>query len=110
MEPWYAAKCIFKHNDLETDDESAAVFEERIILVKADDEDSAMNLAEKEAEEYASGLKDTEYTGYIMLFHIFGDDIGHLSEIFSEMRESRKNTEEYLDHFYDTGKERTRNT
>ena len=108
MEPWYAAKCIFKHNDLKTDGENAAIYEERIILVKADNEDSAIDQAEKEAGEYANGLNDTEYTGYITIFHLYGSDIEHLSEIFSEMRESTKDTEEYLDHFYDTGKERVR--
>ncbi|MHC4269385.1 MAG: DUF4288 domain-containing protein [Planctomycetota bacterium] len=109
MEHLYAAKCIFKHNDLDTEEENAVVYEERIILVKADNEDSAVSQAEKEAREYAKGLGDTEYVDYTMVFHIFDENIILITELFSEMRESAMSPDEYIDHFYDTGKERARN-
>jgi len=108
MEPWYAAKCIFKHNDLATEDHDAVVYEERIILVKADDEDSAIIKAEVEAQEYIKDLGETEFIGYTNIYNIFEESLEDLSEVFSEMRESNKMANEYLDHFYDTGKERAR--
>ena len=65
-EPWYAAKCIFRHNDLQAEAENAFVYEERIILLKAENQDAAIEKAEEEAREYASGFDNTEFIGYTM--------------------------------------------
>lgn len=102
-EPWYGAKCVFLHMGLS----DGPVYEERVVLVKAKDLDEAIERGEKEAEEYAGNLDDCTYTGFINVFHIFGNKITEGTEVYSLMRSSDLETDEYLDHFYDTGEERT---
>lgn len=107
IEPWYGIKCIFRHLNLDTEEPGAFVYEERIVLVSASSDDEAISLAEKDAIDYA---KDTvcEYLEFATSFHIFDDKVVSLSEVYSEMRESSLEPDEYLDYFYDTGNERVK--
>lgn len=100
-EPWYGAKLIFRHVNNETGNSRS--FEERVVLVHADTEEAASRRAEELAKEYEDS--NTEYTGFIQLFHIFDESIGDGTEVFSLIRESQLSTDEYLDSFYDTGGE-----
>jgi len=104
---WFSVKCVFLHKDLETDHKSQFVYEERIILVIADNENEAIALAEKEAVEYAQDT-DSDYLEFASSFHTYEEKIVHLSEVYSVMRQSSLEPDEYLDYFYDTGNERTR--
>ena len=106
-EPWYGIKCVFRHADMKTELAGASLFEERIVLVTADNEDEAIAAAEVDARSYA---EDTgcEYLEFASCFHSFDEKIVHLSEVYSIMRESTLDPSEYLNHFYDTGKERDR--
>ena len=104
-EPWYGAKCVFLHT--KNDGCAGQVYEERVILIKANDFDEAINRAEEEAEKYARDLDGCTYTGFIDVFHIYDERISDGSEIYSLMRTSELKTDEYLDRFYDTGAERT---
>ena len=105
QEPWYGAKCIFLHTNIES--LPGRVYEERIILVKATSVDEAISQAEQEAQNYAQDSGGCTYTGFIDVFHIFSEQIGDSTEIYSLMRRSDLNVKDYLDHFYDTGEERT---
>ncbi len=107
-EPWYGVKLVFRHLNLEVKESGASVYEERVILVNANDEDEAIALAETEAAEYAKDVEGCEHLNFASCFHTYEDKIIHLSEVYSVMRESSLQTEEYLDEFYDTGTERER--
>ena len=104
-EPWYGAKCIFLHTKI--DSCPGQVYEERIILVKAENLDDAISRAESMAEEYANDLEGCSYTGFIDVFHIYDENIGDGVEVYSLMRTSNLSKDEYLNSFYDTGMERT---
>jgi len=107
IEPWYTIKCIFRHLNLDTEDPNAFVYEERIVLIRASSDDEAIALAEKDAQEYAKDT-DCEYINFATSFHLFDDKVISFSEIYSEMRESALEPNEYLDNYYDTGSERVR--
>ena len=79
-------------------------FEERVVLIYALSEDEAITKAESEAIEHCRGT-DSEYTGFVRVFHIFDESIGDKTEIFSIIRDSSLNSKDYLDRFYDTGSE-----
>jgi hypothetical protein len=104
QEPWYSARCLFcrespgQHN----------IYEERIILIRAENEDQAIQIAEDEAEEYVAGTEGWSYTGFVDVFHLFEPTIGHRSELFSLMRSSELSESDYLDRFYDSGSEHWR--
>ena len=106
-ESWYGVKCIFRHNHLVADKKDHYVYEERIVIVLASNEDEAIALAEKEAKEYGSS-PDSDYLHFATSFHTYEEKIVHLSEAYSEMRQSSLEPDEYLDYFYDTGNERVR--
>jgi len=105
-EPWYTAKLVFRH--LHPGSSCTRAFEERVVLIRADSEDVAMRRAEQHAAAYANDHADLEDTRFIQLFHVFDDSIDDGVEVFSLNRESALSTDDYLDAFYDTGDEFTR--
>jgi hypothetical protein len=106
-QPWYGAKCIFRHTNL-TADGGASVYEERIVLFRASSEEEALGMAEREAKVYATD--DIEYLGFVELYHLATDRIGDRTELYSQMRTSSLAPRDYLNHFYDTGSEHSRGT
>lgn len=84
------------------------MYEERVVLVKAESDNEAIEQAEKEAKEYAQGLEGCSYLGFVNVFHIYDESIGEGTEVYSLMRHSKLSKKKYLNRFFDTGKERTR--
>jgi hypothetical protein len=103
---WYAAKTVCKHHRVENGT-AKTFFEERVVLLQSADFDDAIVKGEAEAQEYCRGIRDVSYTGYINVYRLFGDTVGHGTEVYSLLRESGLSDSEYLDHFYDDGNERT---
>ncbi|RNL78952.1 DUF4288 domain-containing protein [Nocardioides marmorisolisilvae] len=99
---WYAVRCVFR-SIVEV---GVTTYEERITLWQAASTDEAIERAEAEAEEYAAAIEDAEieYVGLAQCFHLFDDPVDG-AEIFSLMRDSDLDPEDYLDAFFDTGDE-----
>jgi len=101
-EPWYGVRLVYRHTNSAT-----SRFEERIVIVQADDADSAIQKTEQlSREEYED--EGTVYTGYAMAFHVFDeaeDTLGEGVEVFSLVRNSDLSVDDYLDRFHDTGNE-----
>lgn len=104
---WFAVRCIFRFGSEGTD---AATFEERITTWLAGSVEEAVELAEQEALTYADpsdeGIGAT-YIGLAQAFHMSGPP-GHGAEVFSLMRRSGLDDDDYLDKHFDTGTERHR--
>lgn len=102
-ERWYAVRCVFEHPD-----EDAASgdrwYEERFTLWRADSDDEALALADAEAELYAEA-NDCTNLGLAQGFHIAAEAVGMGTELFSLVRGSRLEADDYLDAFFDTGAE-----
>jgi uncharacterized protein DUF4288 len=94
---WYSAKCIFR---LKANDSRRQRFEERIVLIRADGLDEAIEKAEKNAEKYREYNPGIEFTGFVEVFEFFDDLIECQTELFSSLRVSDLNSTEYLDRFY----------
>jgi hypothetical protein len=60
-ESWYSAQCIFLHSDKGHGPKQ--MYEERIVLLRADSMEGAIEQAEKEAEEYCGDLEGCRYVG-----------------------------------------------
>src|SRR3954468_12388172 len=95
---WFSIRCIFR--DLEN-----GVYEERITLWRANDFAGAVALAEAEAREYAEAVGSLAYLDFAQAF-LLTEEPMHGSEVFSLIRESSLERDEYLDTFFDTGVER----
>ena len=99
---WYAVRCVFRSAWMDTEhipDEQ--LYEERVTLWHATSVEEAIALAEAEAQEFAGD----EYLELAQAYQLF-DVPGHGTEIFSLMRTSLMEPDEYLDTFFDTGGER----
>jgi len=94
---WYSAKCVFR---IPETDSRRQIYEERIILIKAKDWDSAKKKAEAEANIYCDDSTATEFTGFLDVFHLFDETLGDKTEIFSSMQTSDLDSDEYLSQFY----------
>lgn len=72
----------------------------------ASDIDEAIDKAETEAKEYCSDLGDAEFIGLSQAFWMFETIEANGIEVFSLLRESDLEEDEYLDAFFSTGHER----
>ena len=105
-EPWYGVRLVYRLTG-----RPAQAYEERIVIVRADSFDEAIAKAERYCKDYED--ETTVYTGYAMTFHIFDEDgssLGEGVEVFSLIRESDLDPDEYLARFHDTGRERAKHT
>ncbi len=107
MDPsWYAVRCIFRAAWTHTSDDvvpDEQLYEERITLWQATSVEEAIALAEAEAEDYAGD--EDEYLEIAQAYLLF-DAPTQGAEVFSLMRSSKLEPDEYLDAFFDTGSER----
>jgi len=102
---WFGVRCHFNHPQLLAA-KGSSVYEERVVLVRAPDEDRAIAKAEAEALEYA-----TDGTAYLELaecFELFAAELEDGVEVFSLMRESSLKPDRYLNKHFVSGKERSR--
>jgi hypothetical protein len=104
--PSFSTRTIIRW-DSEAPEKKKYIYEERITLWKAKDEDAALKKSEKEAIRYAkeSGNK---YLGYIQLYWLFTDIPVDGVEVFSLLRESDLSPKNYIDTHFDTGNEKQR--
>ncbi len=97
---WYGVRCVFRWTRPST-------YEERVTLWEAESLDDAIAKAESEAQRYASRL-NSEFLDIAQAYWIGADRPSAGSEVFSLMRDSTLDADDYLDAFYDTGRERQR--
>jgi hypothetical protein len=99
---WFGVRCVFVWSGWE-----GRPFEERITLWRAQSLDQAIELAEREAEEYAEA-NGSEYLHFSQAYAITeGSEIGSGTEVFSLLRDSDLAPDEYLSTFFSTGGEHT---
>lgn len=98
----YSVRCIFRWES-RPDQKAKHLYEERITLWQAKNLDHAIELAEQDAELYAS--ENMEFLGYSQAYALFEPVSGNGIEVFSLLRESNLEPEEYIDTHFDTGTE-----
>lgn len=102
---WYAVRCVFGHP---TDEGSeGTTYEERITLWRATSAAEAIARAEVEAQEYVTAVGDgsSAYLGLAQAYQL-DDDPDDRAEVFSLMRDSELEPQEYLETFFIAGSER----
>lgn len=73
---------------------------------QAESADAAIEMAEREAEAYASG--NSTYLGVCQSYWLVEPLAGSGVEVFSLLRESDLEPSEYIDTFFETGDEHQR--
>jgi hypothetical protein len=96
--PWYTVRCVFRSRS-----DHGFAYEERLTLWLADSIDQAIILAEGEAAEYARVVED-EYVGLAQAYWL-PEPPASGAEVFSLIRDSELASEEYLNRYFDTGRE-----
>jgi hypothetical protein len=101
-------RCLFHLNPRgsgvsDPEGEPGALYEERVTLWRAQSFDHAIALAEEEAEEYAEIL-GADYLGLAQAY-LVADELGAGAEVFSLIRRSPLDPEDYVSRFFDTGDE-----
>jgi hypothetical protein len=102
---WVSVRCLF-----ETTWAAGRSYEERITLWLTADLQHGIELAEAEAQQYASGLTTPEVsTTYVGLAQAYAllDEPGQSREVFSLIRDSDLAPEAYIRAHFDTGREHT---
>jgi hypothetical protein len=92
--PWYAVRHLIQHEGL---------FEERVTLWSASSADEAIRRAEAEAANHAN-LLGSKSLSLFQSYELPGLAVDG-AEIFSLLRRSRLDPEDYVDRFFDTGAE-----
>ncbi|MFD8526833.1 hypothetical protein ACFV0L_05430 [Streptosporangium canum] len=96
---WYAVRCVFRWGPPHD------TYEERVTLWRAGSFDEAIAMAERETGEYVAD-SPFEHLGLAQAYRLVDDVIESGTEIFSLLRDSDLEPEEYLSAFFDTGRER----
>jgi hypothetical protein len=96
MAEWFGVRCVFADPE--------GTYEERVTLWQADSFDEAVLLAESEATEYAADVGSV-FLGFAQAY-VMAEPPGNGVEVFSLLRDSDLDPDEYLDRFFDTGYER----
>ena len=106
-ESWFAVRCVFASGW--PPDQRTPVYEERITLWRAPSAEVAIERAEAEARKYAGTIEDSSdtYLGLAQSYRLV-DSPADGAEVFSLMRSSALDPDEYLGTFFDTGTERQR--
>ena len=99
---WYGVRSVFQHGP---DDPEGTSYEERVTVWFAASFDQAIEFAEAEALEYVAGRTDVSDLGLFQAYALT-DPPGHGSEVFSLIRDSHLGADDYLDGFFETGRER----
>jgi hypothetical protein len=100
---WFGVRCVFELDAAVGTDTEPRAFEERITIWQASDFDSAIELAEAEAVDYATIL-DAKYLGLAQAYEIEGTPTQG-AEVFSLIRRNELAPRAYLSAFFDTGRE-----
>ena len=105
---WFSVRCIFRARSNKPwgpqhlkPGESA--YEERITLWQAESADEAIRLAEDDARIYETQI-EVEYVGLAQSNRLPGP-VEQGAEVFSLIRTSELRPADYLDRFFDTGRE-----
>ena len=103
---WYTVRCAFASDAWVDEEGSYRTYEERVTLWRASSADEAIERAEADAEEYAASVSETpvSYLGLAQCFHLFDEPVDG-AEVFSLMRDSDLDPDDYVDSFFDTGAE-----
>ncbi|GAA3516797.1 DUF4288 domain-containing protein [Actinocatenispora rupis] len=99
---WYAVRSVVPWPDGE---HHAPRYEERVTIFRADSFEAAVRLAKEESAEYARDVVGGAALGMYQAF-LIREEFEDGAEVFSLIRDSDLAPEEYLDHFFDTGRER----
>jgi hypothetical protein len=103
----YAVRCIFEA-PVESINTKRFLYEERITIWRALNIDDAIDRAEEEANSYCRKNVGFRFSGLSQAFWMFQSLDGNGVEVFSLLRESDLEMDEYLDRFFSTGDERQR--
>ena len=105
---WFAVRCVFR-TGWAAREQARPVYEERVTLWRAASVEEAVSRAETEARAYAATIEEApdEYLGLAQAYRLEEAPTDG-SELFSLLRESDLAPQDYLDAFFDTGSERTR--
>lgn len=87
----------------ETEGGDGRPYEERITLWRAESFEEAIEQAEAEALQYTEDRG--EYLDFAQAFRLF-DEPGEGAEVFSMLRDSELEPDEYVTAFFDSGLER----
>ena len=104
---WYGARTIYQHYTKKKIAKNK-LYEERIVLIKANSFDDAITKAEKEAEKYSKENSSSKFLGYVNVYKLVDGKLRNYTEVYSLMRDSTLSEEPYIDNFFDTGKEMTK--
>ena len=104
----YGVRCILEV-PVESINAKKFLYEERITIWRAESLDDAIDRAEEEARTYCNAREGFKYSGLSQAFWMFQTIEENGVEVFSLLRESDLEIEDYLDRFFSTGDERQQN-
>ena len=99
---WFGAKTLYRWPDAYGEaGRGGYVYEERIVLLRARDQDDAIVRAEEEAARYVQAAENgTEHLGSVIVYEMF-DDVGDGAEVFSLLRSTPLDPQTFLGRYHD---------
>lgn len=98
---WYGVRTFYRWPP---GSDGLQAYEERVVLFEAQSAEGAIAMAEVEAAEYAEPIP-FDVVGCVQSFQMF-DTPANGAEVFSLVRTSDLDPDDYVTRFFDTGSER----
>jgi hypothetical protein len=96
---WFSAKCVYQHKGQKTG--RRQMYEERMILIRAESFESARIKVEKESKEYLAEFESIKLVEILEIYELDCDKkIGDLQELFSSMYSSNLKPNGFLRKFF----------
>ena len=102
---FYSAKCYFSFpGRLKAEGSVEIGYEQRVVLLKAKNDDDAISQAEVEAKNYANSVH-ARFLDFVEVFEVrdFAADFEGVKEVYSITFYDDPDEEEFLDNYYLTG-------
>ena len=99
---WFGVRAVFA---FDLGERGVLTYEERLTLWRAESAPAALELAGRDAADYARCLDGCVFTGLLQACEL-PEEPGHGAEVFALMRDSPLPPDKYVAAFFDTGWER----
>ena len=94
--PWFAIRAVYRHD---TDPVGVSIFEERVLMFRADDAEHALSLAEAESKRYLELNPTFGRIGEWGVFVIPGEELNG-AEVWSVLSRSDLSPDEFFRRRY----------
>ena len=97
---WYSVRSVFRTDRVEDGKPAGKMFEERVVVFRALNEQEALAKGEAEARRYAEADTHPKMLDHLVAFSLWEEELCEGEEVWSCLRQLEVSDDEFLDRVY----------